>query len=330
MLTVVTPWPVAKYKFGMSEQQKEYKLAVVIPAWNRPELWPRSMRSVLNQTVPVSLIISDDGTKVSAEGIAKELAAEFGEDRVTYVKTKGNQGPPVASNVGQQHTDADFIAVLCDDDEYEPTAIEHMSKPLIDNPEVDVVVGNVHSVHTDGNGVVVRDNTYRPTDAPGIIPDMIKNIFLGRTKMEAYMLRREAVEAVGGLDPKLFATDTLDLAVRLCLAGGKGYHVDELITHKYTLLDEPHAGSIDNKIASRKLFLEKNRSVFEKYPSEILAKFYYELASLTSVYGDASGARSAFFKSWLYNKKNIGALIRALVLLFGIRVYSFFKKFSNK
>lgn len=308
--------------------KKIYKIAVIIPAWNRPKLWPRSMRSVLTQSVPTQLLISDDGTEVSASGIAADLANEFGKDRVVYIKTKGNQGPPAACNLAAKSTDADFVAILSDDDEYMPTAVEMMSAPLAMHDDVDFVFANVHSIHTEGDKIV-RDHVYKPNAPSGTPQDFVEDLLSHRVKMEGFMIRRTSMMAVGYLDEAFLSSDTTDLMIRMCLRGGKGYYLDQLVTKKYTRLLEAHAGSIDKKILGRNLLLEKHYNFLRKHP-RILSKYYYELASLKRVYGDTKGARSAFFKAWVYNKSNFHALIRALTLLFKMRVYLFFKGLLSK
>lgn len=304
------------------------KIAVVVPAWNRPHLWPRSMRSVLTQSIPTVLVIADDGTEISARGIATDLAKEFGKDRVIYVKTKGNQGPPAACNLGVKNTNADFVAILSDDDEYLPAAVEQMSAPLVEHNDVDFVLANVHSIHTEGDKVV-RDHVYKPNAPSGVPRDFVEDLLAHRVKMEGFMIRRSSMIAAGNLDQALLSSDTTDLMIRMCLRGGKGYYLDQVVARKYTRLLEPHAGSIDKKILGRDLLLKKHYTFLKKHPL-ILSKYYYELASLKRVYGDIKGAQSAFFKAWIYNKSNLGALIRATGLLFGMRVYLFFKGLLNR
>lgn len=107
---------------------KEYPLvSVVTPTYKRPEKLPRAIDSVLNQTYPnVEIIIVDDNNP-NTEGrhLTEMIMAPYAENpRVKYIKHERNQNGAVARNTGVKNSNAKYIALLDDDDEFLPNKIQ--------------------------------------------------------------------------------------------------------------------------------------------------------------------------------------------------------------
>ncbi len=97
------------------------KISVIIPTCNRPELLPRAVKSVLNQTFnDFEVIVVDDGDKISAE----KAMAQFSDQRIKYIKHEKRKGGGAARNTGLRNSQGDYIAFLDDDDEYLPDKLE--------------------------------------------------------------------------------------------------------------------------------------------------------------------------------------------------------------
>lgn len=90
-------------------------ISVIIPVYNRREVLPRAIRSVLDQKpAPLELIVVDDG---STDGVSDWLGQEF--PSVTVLR-QGNQGPAAARNRGLEKARGKWIAFLDSDDEWRP------------------------------------------------------------------------------------------------------------------------------------------------------------------------------------------------------------------
>ncbi len=94
-------------------------VSVIIPAYNASKLIGQAIRSVAEQTVPVSqIIVIDDGSTDNTADIAANAAPN-----VTLIKQK-KQGPSAARNRGLEIAQGELIAFLDSDDVWMPNKIE--------------------------------------------------------------------------------------------------------------------------------------------------------------------------------------------------------------
>jgi len=85
--------------------------SIIMPIWNRAEVIPRAVQSVLNQTFPdYELIIVDDGS----EDNVKERLQQFLSEKVVYHKIP-HGGVSAARNFGIKHSQYPIIAYLDSD-----------------------------------------------------------------------------------------------------------------------------------------------------------------------------------------------------------------------
>ena len=113
----------------MSSQMSNPLVSVIIPTYNRAQLLPRAINSVLNQTYHnFELLIVDDGSTDNTEGVVKS----FDDNRIIYHKHKKNKGVLAACNTGWDLTKGKYNCALGDDDELLPEALETAVNKLIE------------------------------------------------------------------------------------------------------------------------------------------------------------------------------------------------------
>jgi len=96
--------------------------SIVIPTFNRSELFPLAVRSILNQTFEdFEIILSDN---YSADPTA-EVAKQFTDPRVHYVRTPQHYTIADAWEFARRHAKGELIMMLSDDDALVGTALEH-------------------------------------------------------------------------------------------------------------------------------------------------------------------------------------------------------------
>jgi glycosyltransferase involved in cell wall biosynthesis len=100
-------------------------ISVIIPVFNRKELLPRALLSVLKQSfTDFELIVVDDG---STDGV-EELPILTSDPRIQYIKLDSNYGVSKARNTGISHSSGKWIALLDSDDEW---TVNKLKKQLL-------------------------------------------------------------------------------------------------------------------------------------------------------------------------------------------------------
>lgn len=94
----------------------DYKISVVIPAYNAGKHIGEALQSVLEQEYPAKeIIIVDDGSTDKT----KEIVKQYSVENITYLFQQ-NAGPSKARNSGILRSSGDFIAFLDADDVWYP------------------------------------------------------------------------------------------------------------------------------------------------------------------------------------------------------------------
>ena len=96
--------------------------SIVIPTFNRAELFPLAVRSILNQTFDDFEIIVSDNCSGDA---TPEVAKQFTDSRVLYVRTPEHYTIADAWEFARLHAMGRMIIMLSDDDALVKTALAH-------------------------------------------------------------------------------------------------------------------------------------------------------------------------------------------------------------
>lgn len=184
-------------------------ISVIIPTFNRPEVVPFAIQSVLAQTAAAAeIIVVDDGSDKDMRIVLAHLG-----DRVRVIRQE-NKGLSGARNTGIAAARSDWIAFLDDDDEHEPDRLARAAESIRLHPEADVHLTNTAIVSEDASPQV---DLFRlrgmPTNEWMVVERPLEWVLRGCFFAQSLVVRRSAVEAVG-LFRKTFYED-LDLYVRL-------------------------------------------------------------------------------------------------------------------
>ncbi len=93
--------------------QKEDLISVVIPAYNTSATIGQALDSVLQQDIPLEILVIDDG---SSDGLDQVMEHYADDDHVIYLKNKTNMGPSETRNRGIKEANGNYIAFLDADD----------------------------------------------------------------------------------------------------------------------------------------------------------------------------------------------------------------------
>jgi glycosyltransferase involved in cell wall biosynthesis len=182
-------------------------VTVVIPVFNRAEAVRAAIGSVLSQTCQAFEInVVDDG---STDHTAAVVAA-LEDPRIRLIRHEKNRGGSAARNSGIQAGSAPFVAFLDSDDEWLPTKLERQLEVFARGGDRLALV-YTGTVRRFSDGTRARHVPRRRADLPRAL--LTENV-IGETSVA--MVRRSALETIGGFDESLPWGQDLDLWLRIC------------------------------------------------------------------------------------------------------------------
>jgi glycosyltransferase involved in cell wall biosynthesis len=175
----------------------EARVSVVIPVHDSETYVAQAIDSVLGQTrPPQEVIVVDDG---SVDGTPDVLAA-YG-DRLRVIRQQ-NGGVSSAVNRGLGATSGDYVAFLDADDVWVPNKLAIQLEIFDREGDVDAVFGLVQQfLSEDADPSLARTVVIPSTPQAGIIKTVM-------------LIRREALDRVGGFDETRLNTDFTDWYLR--------------------------------------------------------------------------------------------------------------------
>ncbi|WP_017316672.1 glycosyltransferase family 2 protein [Mastigocladopsis repens] len=240
------------------------KFSVVITTYNRLKLLQRAIDSVLNQTIPCELIVSDDcssdDTQAYVKSLSTELCVRENAPRLVYYRNEVNQGHAAAVNAGVLQARGDWIKFLDDDDYLAPNCLEEMVKAIA--LRQDAIICSCIAAQVDSNGVELSRT---PIVGPGLayyIPQadihygMLLELVPFGTPVQV-ACKREAFLQTGGWDITLTNCDDIDSWIRIT------QHGDAIFLNQCLAYRTIWSGSYDQKI-SLKTKLDTNILMKEK------------------------------------------------------------------
>ncbi len=196
-------------------------ISVVIPTYNRRELLPRAIGSVLNQTrAPREIIVVDDG---STDDTAQIVGNDFPQVELILQE---NQGVSAARNSGIKTAPGDWLAFLDSDDAWLPHKLEKQLDMLVRHPEMKICHTGETWLKNDRQ-VGQKKKHQKPS---GWI--FQKCLELCAISPSSVLIKREVFDTVGLFDESLPACEDYDLWVRIS-ARYEVHCVEEPLTVKY-------------------------------------------------------------------------------------------------
>jgi glycosyltransferase involved in cell wall biosynthesis len=181
------------------EYGKYPMISIIIPTYNRANLLPRAIESIVEQTCSSwELLIIDDGSTDNTE----EVLQKYLSSKVRYVKCPHSGLPAIARNVGIHKAQGEWIAFLDSDDVWLPEKLEKQMQ-------------------------VIRDYVSGPDRKAGIYFEelLLDNFIVAST----VLVRRDCLLEIGGFNESSYLLVGEDYELWLRLS----------ITHKIEYLSEP-------------------------------------------------------------------------------------------
>jgi glycosyltransferase involved in cell wall biosynthesis len=240
------------------------KVSVVIPAYNRADLLPRSMGSVLNQTFhDIELMVVDDGSTDNTKKLVEEWAAR--DPRVKYVWEKNSGYAATPRNVGIGLAKGEYVALLDSDDEWLPTKIEKQLA-LFENSSRNLgFVGCGINIIDDSTGNTLRVHKMEDYLKGDPVEALLQYNFI--LTGSAVMVKRKVFDRVGNFNKEMRFADDLDMWLRVLDFYEFDFVAEPLI--KYYIHPENSRSqlNIDGDIVELEHVFLKHREKYLSYPS---------------------------------------------------------------
>ncbi|MGD8200601.1 glycosyltransferase family 2 protein [Ornithinimicrobium sp. W1679] len=182
-------------------------VSVVIPTFNDdPAHLAEAVASVQAQTVPVEVVVVDDGSDVPVV-----------LDGVRVIR-QDNAGPSAARNAGIRATSGEFIYPLDADDRIEPGVIARLVEAMTEDVAIAYPVVDMFGL--------------RAGRTPSLPETTLNDLVVFNRIVSAALFRRTDWEQVGGyVEGRGFPEDWVLWATILGRAGRRAVRVDEAVLH---------------------------------------------------------------------------------------------------
>lgn len=199
-------------------------VSVVIPNYNYARFVGEAVESVLNQTYrSVEVIVVDDG---STDDSLEVLAAY--EERIKLI-AQDNAGVSAARNAGIAASSGELVAFLDADDIWLPEKTARQVAIFEAEPEVGLVHTGVIEIDESGNEIGRRTNGMSGWVSRELL-GLERSVILGGGS--GLMVRREALDRVGGFDERMSTSADWNLCYRIASKYKVGFVEEPLLLYR--------------------------------------------------------------------------------------------------
>lgn len=186
------------------------RTTICVPLYNQKDFVKEAIDSALAQTVPVKIIVVDDGSTDGGRFVLDDYEGKI------EVISQVNKGLSSARNTALMNTETEFFLPLDADDALLPTAVERLEKVMDEVKEADIVAPSFTTFGTSAQDVILM---MRPQWDDFKSGNKIGYCSLFRTK---------DLKAIGGYSPRMtWGYEDLAMTIDLLKRGKKIFTIPE-------------------------------------------------------------------------------------------------------
>lgn len=300
------------------------KISVVISTYNRADVLPRAIESVLKQTFSdFELIIIDDGSTDRTREIVENF--ERKDNRVRYIYQENSGGPSSPKNTGIKNAQGEYIAILDSDDEWMPEKLAKQMALFNENPNLGFVSCN--SIVVDGirkKEWVYKIPRYKKSE---IFENIMARDYMGSGSGMVY--KKSVFSNVGFFDENLKSSQDKEMRMRLAQEYEFDFIDESLFKYYVHKENRSKVLGIEGKEKDHEYIFEKYRKYYEGHPKIYSNKLRYD-GTRYVLAGDTKKARRSFYKSVGLNIFNCRSYLYLFLSFFGIGIYYGLNRFKAK
>ncbi|RAT98714.1 glycosyltransferase [Brevibacillus sp. Leaf182] len=139
------------YEWKKAENKNLPLVSILIPTYNRPQLFELALRSALGQTYPnIEVIIGDDSTNDDTQNLIKKYLHLFSNLR--YIRNEKNLGQFENDLKLFELAAGDYVNFLMDDDYFHPEKIQKMIAYFLMDEKEQISIVTSHRLLVDSYG----------------------------------------------------------------------------------------------------------------------------------------------------------------------------------
>lgn len=281
-------------------------VSVIIPTCDRAHLLERAVESVLGQSFgDYEVIVVDDHSMDDTLGVVGRLR----DKRVRCIARSQRGGGAAARNTGIEAVSGEYVAFLDDDDAWHASKLQRQVDVMQSRPEVGLVYTGAVHIHQHNHRIY---KTVIPRHRGRIFQSLLEGNVIGTTS--SIMVRRQALEEVGGFDETFPSCQDWDLYLRLAqnwVVDFVGEALVDFYLHPVRITRNDSA-----RIDGRKMILDK----FAKHidgDHRILSQHHAALGRLCCQAGRYQEGRCLLLQAVRESPTNVSAYKHLLPVLFG-------------
>jgi len=200
-------------------------VSVLMAVYNSERYLAQAIESILNQTLrEFELLILDDGSTDRSLAILQRYAAQ---DARIQIQSRENRGISQTRNQLLQMAEAELIAVMDSDDVALPERLAKQMTFLQQQPEV-LCLGSAFDL------IDAQDRRITSLPVPLNNAEIQRQLLAGHAAIfqPCAMMRRSAVQQVGGYNPAMTQAEDLDLWLKLGEIGQLANLPDVLVKYR--------------------------------------------------------------------------------------------------
>jgi glycosyltransferase involved in cell wall biosynthesis len=180
-------------------------ISLVMPLRNCAATIEQALNSVLDQGVPVELLVIDGASTDGTVEILERYAHHF-----TYYQSRPDDGPLDASEEGWARASGDIVMVLCGDDWLSPGSLLKISEAFATDPFLDVLSCGATIVTFNAKGQELSREIFDQPNQLGFAAADILRLPLTGSRI----LTRRLYDRVGAFDRRFPIATDLDYLLR--------------------------------------------------------------------------------------------------------------------
>lgn len=240
------------------------KVSIIIPTYNRADLLPRAIASILAQTFRnFELIIVDDGSTDDTPEVVNKFQEK--DNRVKYIRQENSGGAARPKNTGIKNAAGEYIAVLDSDDEWLP---EKLAKQLnlfekFNNPNLGFVGCHAFIVNKKPDGQnIFKIPSYRKSE---FLEKILHRDYLGSGS--GIMYKKSVFDDIGFFDENLKSGQDWEMRIRLLQKYDFEAVPEPLIKYHLHQASVSESLAFSQRAADIEYISNKHKNIFERYPA---------------------------------------------------------------